>query len=349
MLSLFSYRSHSSKPRAFTLIELLVVIAIIAVLIALLLPAVQQAREAARRSQCRNNLKQLGLAIHNYHDTYNTFNWQCGGTGDIGDPGTVTNRAHISGFIPLLPYYDQAPLFNQISGGTPAWGMSPWNTAFTPWAQQVPMLLCPSSPFVSTSTGKTNYVFCNGDSYLCGHSAPTDQVAFRNPRGVFGYQSSVRMSSVTDGSSNTIAMSETVIPNGAGDVGHVSEPTYNTNPAACAGIYNFATQTYSVTVRSALPRGSIWADGSTYLTGFNTILPPNSPSCGVHQSQGIFSASSKHVGGVHVLLLDGAVRFISQNINSGSSAAAIVSSGPSPYGVWGALGTKSGGEVLGEF
>ena len=123
----------------------------------------------------------------------------------------------------------------------------------------------------------------------------------------------------------------------------------NTNPAACAGIYNSTTQTYSVTVRSTLPRGAVFADGSTYLTGFNTILPPNSPNCGVHQSLGVFSAGSRHVGGVHALMADGAVRFISENINSGSSAAAVVTSGASPFGVWGALGTKSGGEVVGDF
>lgn len=326
------------------------VIAIIAILIALLLPAVQQAREAARRSQCKNNLKQLGLAIHNYHDTYTVFNWQCGGTGDITSSGSVTNRAHISGFVPLLPYYDQAPLYNQISGGTPAWGKSPWDSSFVPWTYQIAMLRCPSSPVDdSREVGNTTYAFCNGDSYRCGHSGTTDQAEFRDPRGVFGYQTSIKMADVTDGASNTIAMSELRVPTSDNDAGQVSEPTYNTNPAACAGIYNQITKTYTVTVRTNLLRGSIWADGSSYLTGFNTILPPNSPSCGTHQGRGVFSAGSRHAGGVHALMLDGAVRFISENIDSGSAAASVVTSGQSPYGVWGALGTKSGGEVLGEF
>src|SRR5262245_48623779 len=118
----------------FTLIELLVVIAIIAVLVALLLPAVQQAREAARRSQCKNNLKQLGLALHNYHDVYGIFPFECGGTGWTGN-GTG-NWARLSGMVVLTPYIDQAPLWNQISnklpGGVvagfyPAMGPEPWD------------------------------------------------------------------------------------------------------------------------------------------------------------------------------------------------------------------------------
>src|SRR5438270_6004969 len=100
------------RRRGFTLIELLVVIAIIAVLVALLLPAVQQAREAARRSQCKNNLKQIGLALHNYHDIFNLFPSASGGT----DQGAKNNGDRLSGIVMLLPHLDQAPLWNQISG-----------------------------------------------------------------------------------------------------------------------------------------------------------------------------------------------------------------------------------------
>src|SRR5438552_8131033 len=106
----------------FTLIELLVVIAIIAVLIALLLPAVQQAREAARRSQCKNNLKQLGLALHNYHETYGVFPFECGGTGWTGS-GTG-NWGRLSGTVVLLPFLDQTPLWNQISTALPGGAVS---------------------------------------------------------------------------------------------------------------------------------------------------------------------------------------------------------------------------------
>ena len=155
--------------RGFTLIELLVVIAIIAVLIALLLPAVQQAREAARRTQCKNNLKQLGLALHNYHDTHGTLPIGSG----ITDPGGVGGRRQ-SGFVGMLPFIEQAPLYQQISGtytnsGGTTWGpfqCEPWNTSYTPFTAKIPGFLCPSDADTTAggAIGKTNYMFSRGDS-----------------------------------------------------------------------------------------------------------------------------------------------------------------------------------------
>ena len=163
-------RQLSRKRSAFTLIELLVVIAIIAILIALLLPAVQQAREAARRTQCKNNLKQLGIAIHNYHDVHNTVPMA---SGSNGGPGGRRQ----SGFVGLLPFIEQANLYNVIAaGGTAAsvngntnyapFSAVPWDNNYRAVRQRIPMLQCPSDgeTTLQNPREKSNYTFSRGDT-----------------------------------------------------------------------------------------------------------------------------------------------------------------------------------------
>jgi hypothetical protein len=320
----------------------------------LLLPAVQQAREAARRSQCKNNLKQLGLALHNYHDVYNMFCYRMGGTTFAGTNGNDSNWGRLSGNVGLLPYIDQAPLFNRISepltiGGTnyPPMGPGPWMSNYQPWTVKIPGFVCPSDTrhYEGDTFGHTSYPFCSGDSI---------NVNSNNPRGVFGTQSSTGIRDMLDGTSNTILMGERMFPTSTNDLATVTfTGSPITIPIDCQSTYDPATRKYT----SGAPRtftGSRWADGGSGVTGFNTILPVNSPSCmnnTSHEAQeGFYSASSRHVGGCQVLMGDGAVRFISENINSGNlSASATNISGQSPFGVWGALGTRSGGEVVGEF
>ena len=348
--------------RGFTLIELLVVIAIIAILIALLLPAVQQAREAARRTQCRNNLKQLGLALHNYHDQNKMFPaMQFGsnavGAGGIGD--AIPGNGH-SGFVSLLPFIDQAPLYNQISSAAMPYDY-PWGS-FAPWRVQIPGFLCPTSPdtegYNNLGHGNRSYRFCMGDTIANTVNNGATGTVF-NTRGMFGTLSSTKMRDVTDGTSNTIAMAEREL-GGKGHTGTnkqvlgrtaASVASLSTNPGGClataAGNSYLSSQT--VVKWSA---GMLWAAGMPFYSGFHTVLPPNSPSCSSgadDEVYGLYSASSLHEGGVHVLMADGAVRFVSENINTGTLTAAEVTSGISPYGVWGALGTKSGSEVIGEF
>jgi prepilin-type N-terminal cleavage/methylation domain-containing protein len=366
------------RKQGFTLIELLVVIAIIAILIALLLPAVQQAREAARRTQCKNNLKQLGLALHNYHDTLLVFPYRQGGTTGSDD---MSNRNEAGCTQLLLPYIDQAPLYNQIAAGGdfittsfptppgepyPPMGPSPTccgrNDRYPPYRVHLTALKCPSAQARVGTLGPTNYAYSMGDSssFLFVNTNASQQ-----PRGVFSRQSSVRISDLTDGTSNTALMSEMASGLDAGEVVGLGVATlqpatildapiqcrntanlnergrYNTNPAVTVGGW----------------RGERWYSGYPAHVGFNTVLPPNSPSCVTDASfwqqnaRGIYSATSKHTGGVHLLMGDGAVRFVSENIDAGNSSAPDVRTrgGRSNYGVWGALGSVAGGETVGEF
>jgi len=194
------------------LIELLVVIAIIAVLIALLLPAVQQAREAARRTQCKNSLKQLGLALHNYHDVFGRFVFATGGTDLPADD--TSNWSRLGGLVPLCPYLDQAPLFNQIATGgmiegTGPWnpmGAAPWRDAYPPWRRQLSVLRCASEPGNAASwiqTGRTSYGFCFGDTARNINDGG-QWTSNRKARGCFYLWSNLGLRDITDGSSNTI-------------------------------------------------------------------------------------------------------------------------------------------------
>ena len=335
------YRSaRVQSNRGFTLVELLVVIAIIGVLIALLLPAVQQAREAARRMQCSNNLKQLGLALHNYHDTFNYF--------PSRNAGTANQGRRISGMMSLLPYIEQQALYNRlIKPGS--W--NPWNGVFQGYA--LPAVLCPSDSGGSTSPHGTtlgiyNYVFCGGDSLNGTVGSPS-----RPSRGVFGSMQWSNFRDITDGTSNTIAMSELVRPNSLNHRGMLAGSTSITTPTACKATYNYSTRKYySSGWTGDTSRGFRFADGAEYFAGFNTIMPPNSPSCfnngGGHTASGMYSAGSWHPGGVLCLNADGSTHFVAETINAGNQSATPPSyngSGYSPYGIWGAMGTKASGEV----
>lgn len=210
------------QKRGFTLIELLVVIAIIAVLIALLLPAVQQAREAARRSQCKNNLKQLGLAMHNYHDTMETF--PPGAMGQnlwSADPGSANPTNRIGWPQMIFPYIDQGPLYNTIApyfdGKNPGGGTQSWNWPGTKTV--IPSMMCPSdtaSPKQNTYSSPPLGFQGNYQAVAAGLLAHFNVNNGNSLDGMFYAQSRVRMRDLIDGSSNTAMMGELILqPDGS--------------------------------------------------------------------------------------------------------------------------------------
>jgi prepilin-type N-terminal cleavage/methylation domain-containing protein/prepilin-type processing-associated H-X9-DG protein len=303
------------RVRGFTLIELLVVIAIIAVLIALLLPAVQQAREAARRSQCKNNLKQLGLSLHNYHDVFNMF---CPGYIDLrGAGGVADNQGHWAWSASLLPYIDQAPLFNTLRVGDVR--PTPALTAFpTEMRSPISGFRCPSDtgPKVhdaavdpgyaienvaaaNTGLALTNYVVANGTASVRHRKATNPIDGGSGAIGAFYRDSTTGFRDITDGSSNTILMGE--------------RAWIRAGVRMSAGMM--------LAVRDSTGAGPTAEDQTDtgknqgLLTIAGTARFPINPvlTGGPNQSQSQ-AFSSLHTGGAHFLLADGSVRFISENI-----------------------------------
>lgn len=339
------------RRSAFTMVELLVVILILGFVVALLLPAVECAREPARRAQCVNNLKQMGLALYNYHSAYESFPPMRCGTGALtpegADPLVPTVQANsngdqLSGLVSVLPYIEQNSLYLRIvkGGGTPAapsGGPIPDPTANPVWdnyALQISPLLCPSDEashkVKAGEYARNSYVFSLGDSISNNDWVVPDPVTgkgnFKPPRGVFGWHTGTRLTDIKDGASNTLAMSERAIgtdPSRIKGGTIAAKVDENYAPSTCLA---FAGKGGLLTTAGAAVTGLCWANGHACFVGLTTCLPPNSPSCGMTTvpaqyakggSGGIYSATSCHPGGVNCLLADGSVRFVSDNVDAG--------------------------------
>lgn len=334
-------RSQGIRPvRGFTLIELLVVIAIIGVLVALLLPAVQAAREAARRAQCSNNLKQIGLALHNYLSVNTTF-----------PPFAVVPRTQTwepwSAHTRLLQYIEQGNLGNIIN-----WNVNAQFTSnSTVSGIRVATYLCPSEindrarPTTTMTHYPLNYAFNEGTWFIY------DPVSDQAGDGAFAPNRAMKPADITDGLSNTLAAAEVKAyqanlwdagqPNKVG----VQPPPAN-SPAALASYYGSGTLDSNGHTE--------WVEGDVHETGFTTTFPPNTyvrytagstpfdidftsmrdGESTTAPTYAAVTARSYHPGIVNVLLMDGSVRAIKNSINAT---------------VWRGLGTRAGQEVIGEF
>ncbi len=318
-----------TKAKGFTLIELLVVIAIIAILIALLLPAVQQAREAARRTQCKNNMKQLGLAMHNYHDVHKMF-----------PSGTSTASLYVPGWCPrIFPYIEETGRFNGIAALTLASGApvgGDWNTLLMPWRFDtvphrgsnalwgpVKTFTCPSSAQGDRAVDAVTYAFQNqqGGLHYRGCSGRVEDVmtgvgaAYQWANsGIFYRFHNTHIGQVTDGTSNTILLGET----------SSSEGWTATNKSGWMGLHSW-----------------VWGEYTYWLpTTINQYLSIDHKHIKFPINyRGTFQTSetpytSYHTGGAQFLLADGAVRFLSQNMDLATLKS---------------LGTRGNGDIPGEF
>ena len=361
---------RGGNVRAFTLVELLVVIAIIGILIALLLPAVQAAREAARRMQCTNNFKQWGVALHVYHDANKACpasqSWVISTRTEDPQPA---NSSLWSATFKLFPGMEQAARYDAICQRSP----DPWDGGSIPEMRgNISTLLCPSD---GNSTqpglnggGRSSIMSCCGDG-IDANQLSREQVGGGHwvieTRGMFTSRHWKSLGYATDGTSNTIVASESVTnPQTSEGFKGIKGGVYPVRPWS-ASTCNVDARDPNNPGQLAEPysgwswRGHWFGEGRPICGGFNTVMPPNGPSCSNgnwDDRWAIVAASSNHTGGVNTLRLDGSVDFVSETVQTnltgmdnrtdGNEPVAGPTSGKSPYGIWGAMGTPQGGESV---
>jgi prepilin-type N-terminal cleavage/methylation domain-containing protein/prepilin-type processing-associated H-X9-DG protein len=343
------------RRRGFTLIELLVVIAIIAVLIALLLPAVQAAREAARRMQCVNNMKQIGLALHNYHDQNGTFPMGAS-LGLTTPPKTYQAKQNWGYLAAILPQLGETPIYNAInfSIGVQLSGFA-WTINSTAIGTQVRTFLCPTDPNSGSGYVISNNYYGSVGTTTNLTNAGANAVTLANfeTNGIFAFQRSYGLQSIIDGTSNTIAVCESTVGSPSQTVGAKNVGLTNVKGVPAGALLLDASADYNSTMLGLKAcdaawkagtgidarRGAQWALGGMCFTLFNTVAVPNSiddtwtycSSINTASFTNYSEADSFHPGGVNTMMADGSVRFLKNSIN---------------IRTWWALGTRAGGEVI---
>ncbi len=331
----------NARPlHGFTLVEMLVVITIIGILVALLLPAVQQAREAARRMSCKNNLKQIGLAMHNFHDSHGQF--PCGWPRKVC-PDFPNIRSTLYRWSPLAlitPYMEQYAVYRALDLNMPlyghdgnydihGYGVHPGNVE--PVAQMIKSFLCPSDQerVVEAGYGPTNYKWCRGSGRSGGKNQDAD--------GVFTLEPKIRFGDILDGTSNTAMFSESTLGPGGDPDTLTLENAADVIVSASALGSGPLSETHCSTLGTAttMTRGGRWVDSWVSRTSYDHWLRPNSKisDCG-RRGHVWYAARSRHPGGANLLLCDGSVRFINDDID---------------VQTWHGLGSRNGLEMLGDF
>ncbi|QDT38743.1 DUF1559 domain-containing protein [Stratiformator vulcanicus] len=361
-----------ASRRGFTLIELLVVIAIIAILIALLLPAVQQAREAARRSQCQNNLKQIGLALHNYHEALSRF--PMGASAHTNDPNAAINN-NSSGDTEsgsqgywgwgslILPYLDQGALFKTLQPGDRTFQQALSNNQ-NELQKALPAFRCPSTSADKLNTRRLKHSgILNYALAISNYRAMNDSNAFRslplegstNFDGLFGINTSLRLRDVTDGTSNTIAMAEAAWgPEVQVGLASWQKPAYGNAAGIALGFSNLGrtgTQCSTSTLYThSGTQGAVLATGGRPINSIDSWDNNEQRRNCYPNTMG--AIGSEHPGGAFVLMADGSVHFLGENIDfDADPTLGGTPSAPSSrnYGVLQRLCSRNDGQPIGKF
>ncbi|MCC9608679.1 DUF1559 domain-containing protein [Blastopirellula sp. JC732] len=323
--------SSMRRRRGFTLVELLVVIAIIGVLIGLLLPAVQQAREAARRMQCSNNLKQLALAAHNYESTYKVFPY----------PAKDSNYGY-SAQSKILPFIEQGNFQDQIDFSQPLMIGASYLKTLNPIynnlvGTKIDVLICPSDP--GDPLYEDGGVTWAGGNYMmnAGPGVGTQYCSTSDTGGLFWRGSVIGFRDITDGTSNTILMAETLFGNRTNSTDLLDAQTQLRSTSG--GGSPCSTSAADLDVRSVASydgrRAGQWMRNLTYQSFINGYFPPNSSSPDIlYHGDAVMGARSQHPGGAMVSFADGSVRLVSETVD---------------LATWRNLFARNDGNVVGEF